>query len=93
MRFHIEEDAQTAVDSLNDRYYAGRPLYSELSPVTDFKESCCRQYDMGECNRGGFCNFMHLKKVTPSLKKELLMGQRASLDELMGGESKRSRRD
>lgn len=37
---------------------AGRPLFAELSPVTDFREACCRQNDMGECNRGGFCNFM-----------------------------------
>lgn len=36
----------------------GRPLFAELSPVTDFREACCRQNDMGECNRGGFCNFM-----------------------------------
>ena len=31
----------------------GRPLYAELSPVTDFKEACCRQNEMGECTRGG----------------------------------------
>jgi splicing factor U2AF subunit len=57
-RFAKEEDAQKAIDSLNTRFYAAKPLHAELSPVTDFKESCCRQYDMGECNRGGFCNFM-----------------------------------
>ncbi|KAI8911505.1 hypothetical protein EDD86DRAFT_245787 [Gorgonomyces haynaldii] len=58
---------------------AGRPLYAELSPVTDFGEACCRQYENGECNRGGFCNFMHLKEVTPALKKELFQAQTASL--------------
>lgn len=36
---------------------AGRPLYAELSPVTDFREACCKQNDMGSCDRGGFCNF------------------------------------
>ena len=36
----------------------------EYSPVTDFREARCRQFDMGECGRGGFCNFMHLKKVS-----------------------------
>src|SRR5262249_38324611 len=35
---------------------SGRPLYAELSPVTDFREACCRQNENGECNRGGFCN-------------------------------------
>ena len=57
-RYEWEDEAQLAVDSLNNRWYSGRPLFSELSPVTDFREACCRQNDMGECNRGGFCNFM-----------------------------------
>lgn len=37
-RFGMEEEAGKAVDELNKRFYAGRPLYAELSPVTDFKE-------------------------------------------------------
>ena len=36
----------------------GRPIWAELSPVTDFSEACCRQFELSECNRGGFCNFM-----------------------------------
>ena len=58
VRFKYEEDAQKAVEGLNDRFYDGRPLWAELSPVTDFGEACCRQYEQSECNRGGFCNFM-----------------------------------
>ena len=54
----------------------GRPLYAELSPVTDFREACCRQNENGECNRGGFCNFMHLRLPTPDLAKQLKHGQR-----------------
>lgn len=46
---------------------AGRPLAAELSPVTDFREACCRQNDQGECNRGGFCNFMHLRQPSKGL--------------------------
>jgi len=38
VRFAYEEDAGKAVDDLNNRFYAGRPLYTELSPVTDFGE-------------------------------------------------------
>lgn len=55
----------------------GRPLYAELSPVTDFREACCRQNENGECNRGGFCNFMHLRLPTSDLAKALKHGQRA----------------
>ncbi|KAJ3322386.1 Splicing factor U2AF 26 kDa subunit [Boothiomyces sp. JEL0866] len=74
-----EEDAGKACDSLNSRFYAGRPLYAELSPVTDFNEACCRQYENAECTRGGFCNFMHLKQVTKDLKRELFQAQKLSI--------------
>jgi len=75
-RYEMETEAQAAVDSLNNRWYAGRPLYSELSPVTDFREACCRQNENGECNRGGFCNFMHLRLASKALIAELKAGQR-----------------
>lgn len=70
-RYEWEEEAQRAVDSLNDQWYAGRPLFAELSPVTDFREACCRQNETNECNRGGFCNFMHLRYASPSLVRQL----------------------
>ena len=107
VRFRYEEDAQKAVDGLNNRFYAGRPgafssraasplwhapraesalgerrpaerrinagrpLFAELSPVSDFREACCRQYEKNECTRGGFCNFMHLKVLGKRIKHEL----------------------
>jgi len=81
VRYSMEEEAAVAVDELNKRFYAGRPLYAELSPVTDFKESCCRQHDHGECNRGGFCNFMHLRHPNKELLSELFASQDAFLRE------------
>lgn len=47
LQFRFEEDADKAVQSLNNRWFNGQPIHAELSPVTDFKEACCRQYDMG----------------------------------------------
>lgn len=41
----------------------GRPIIVDFSPVTDFREATCRQYEENTCNRGGYCNFMHLKKI------------------------------
>ena len=35
------------MSDLNNRWFGGRPVYAELSPVTDFREACCRQYEMG----------------------------------------------
>jgi splicing factor U2AF subunit len=75
-RYEWEDEAQSAVEALNERWYSGRPLFVELSPVTDFREACCRQNDMGECNRGGFCNFMHLREPPTEMVKELHQQQR-----------------
>ena len=75
-RYEWEDEAQACVDAMNERWYSGRPLYAELSPVTDFREACCRQNDMGECNRGGFCNFMHLREPPTEMIKELHAQQR-----------------
>ncbi|OAF68183.1 U2 snRNP auxiliary factor small subunit [Intoshia linei] len=67
VKYVTEEGAEKAVTTLNDRWFNGRALNCELSPVTDFREACCRQYDAGECTRGGFCNFMHIKPVSPNI--------------------------
>merc|ERR1711953_673031 len=71
IKFRREEDAEKAVKELNNRWFGGRPIYAELSPVTDFREACCRQYEMGECTRSGFCNFMHLKPISRDLRRDL----------------------
>ncbi len=71
VKFRYEEDSERAETELNNRWFNGKPIYAELSPVTDFHEACCRQYQMGECPRGGFCNFMHLKPISNSLRRKL----------------------
>ena len=48
-----EEDAEKAQDALNERWFGADSLNAELSPVTNFREACCRDYEMGECTRGG----------------------------------------
>lgn len=71
VKFKKEEDAEKATNDLNNRWFGGRPVYAELTPVTDFREACCRQYETGECTRSGFCNFMHLKPISRKLRHEL----------------------
>jgi len=71
VKFKREEDAEKAANDLNNRWFGGRPVYAELTPVTDFREACCRQYETGECTRSGFCNFMHLKPISRKLRHEL----------------------
>lgn len=57
--------------SAQGRFYMGRPILVEFSPVTDFREATCRQYEENTCTRGGYCNFMHLRPISRDLRKQL----------------------
>eukprot|EP01060_Flectonema_neradi_P004917 TRINITY_DN1324_c1_g1_i2.p2 TRINITY_DN1324_c1_g1~~TRINITY_DN1324_c1_g1_i2.p2 ORF type:complete len:182 (+),score=32.58 TRINITY_DN1324_c1_g1_i2:441-986(+) len=76
VKFATEEDAENAHKNLTGRFYGGRMLMPEYVPVTDFHESSCRQYEENECERGGLCNFMHLKGVSKKLLRDLFSEQK-----------------
>lgn len=59
------------LDQLNNFFFSGRPILAEFSPVTDFREATCRQFEENTCARGGYCNFMHLKPIGRDLRKRL----------------------
>ena len=42
VKYTDEEMASEALDNLNGRYYDGRLMAEEYSPVTDFREAQCR---------------------------------------------------
>jgi splicing factor U2AF subunit len=63
VKYYDEEEAKACQKALNGRFYAGRPLTAEFSPVTDFREARCCQFDKENCGRGGYCNFLHIKKI------------------------------
>ncbi|KAK1309640.1 Splicing factor U2af small subunit B [Acorus calamus] len=71
VQFREEEHAAQALQNLSGRFYAGRPIIVDFSPVTDFREATCRQYEENTCGRGGYCNFMHLKKINRELRRQL----------------------
>jgi len=62
-KFSDEEEAADALNVMNGRYYDGRKMEVEFSPVSDFREARCRDFDEDTCSRGGFCNFMHIKPL------------------------------
>ncbi|CAA0830396.1 Splicing factor U2af small subunit B [Striga hermonthica] len=80
IQFREEDQAQTALQSLMGRIYDGRPIIADFSPVTDFREATCRQYEENVCNRGGYCNFMHLKKIGRELRQQLFRKRRSRHD-------------
>ena len=50
-RIIFHSQAEACLQALLGRYYDGRPLVCEYSPVTDFSEARCRQYhDDGRLN-------------------------------------------
>lgn len=71
VKFRDEDAAARAYQGLNGRFYAGRQIMVEFSPVTDFREATCRQYEENTCGRGGYCNFMHLRPIGKDLRKRL----------------------
>ena len=72
VKFHNEEDAENCKKNISGRSYMNRLVMPEFSPVTDFREGRCRQFDTNTCRRGGFCNFMHMKYVAKELHKEVM---------------------
>eukprot|EP00579_Thalassiosira_antarctica_P005942 CAMPEP_0201902352 /NCGR_PEP_ID=MMETSP0902-20130614/54911_1 /ASSEMBLY_ACC=CAM_ASM_000551 /TAXON_ID=420261 /ORGANISM="Thalassiosira antarctica, Strain CCMP982" /LENGTH=278 /DNA_ID=CAMNT_0048436351 /DNA_START=92 /DNA_END=926 /DNA_ORIENTATION=- len=70
-KFSEEEEAADALNVMNGRYYNGRKMEVEFSPVTDFREARCRDFDEDTCRRGGFCNFMHIKPVPICLIRDM----------------------
>jgi splicing factor U2AF subunit len=71
VKFHTEVEAKMCLEDLNGKFYSGRVIYGEYCPVTDFGEAKCRQFKEGNCDRGGYCNFMHLKHVPKPFRKAM----------------------
>mmetsp|Transcript_31534 Transcript_31534/g.36786 ORF Transcript_31534/g.36786 Transcript_31534/m.36786 type:complete len:295 (+) Transcript_31534:68-952(+) len=95
-KFSDEEEASDALNIMNGRYYNGKKLEVEFSPVTDFREARCRDFDEEVCSRGGFCNFMHAKPVPPCLIKDLekdCEDERRRLEEEQEEERRREKRE
>jgi splicing factor U2AF subunit len=79
VKYVAEEDAAECLKALHGRWYNGAQIQAEYSPVTEFREARCRQFDETGCNRGPWCNFMHMKGTPRDLKDELMYTQPAVL--------------
>ncbi|GMM29572.1 hypothetical protein DAMA08_023170 [Martiniozyma asiatica (nom. inval.)] len=68
VKFATEEAAQKCYSECNTRWYDGRPLFCEFSPVVEFDRASCKDFMLsGSCERGHLCNFWHLKMPSKSL--------------------------
>ncbi|GMG48794.1 unnamed protein product [Ambrosiozyma monospora] len=74
--FHEDRAAAKCYKECNDRWFDERPCFVELSPVRNIGDATCRSYESGHCDRGGLCNFMHIRKPTHFLERKLFQSQR-----------------
>ena len=71
VRFRTEEECADALKAVQGRWYRGRRVEGEFSPVTDFSEAVCGMFRGGFCERGEFCNFIHARPLTRELRRRL----------------------
>ncbi|XP_064814158.1 U2 small nuclear ribonucleoprotein auxiliary factor 35 kDa subunit-related protein 2-like isoform X2 [Oncorhynchus masou masou] len=59
-QFDTEEQCREAFMMFNGRWYAGKQLQCEFSPVTRWKTAICGLFDRQKCPKGKHCNFLHV---------------------------------
>lgn len=72
VKYFTEDGAEAALQGLSGRFYGDKMIHIEYTPVTDFKHASCRAFQEARCDRGGYCNFMHVKHVPRSTKRKLV---------------------
>ena len=70
-KFYDEASASKAFNELEGKYYHSNLVDEEYCPIINVKDCKCRKYEDGLCQRGAFCNFLHIKEVNKSLVKSL----------------------
>ena len=70
-RFNDEAGASKAFNALAGKYYNSKLVEEEYCPITKISWCKCKFNDDGLCQRGAFCNYLHLKPVSEKLLKNL----------------------
>lgn len=83
-KYFREEAAERALRGLAGRFYGGRLILPEFSPVNDFREARCRAFHEGRCARGGLCNFMHVKHTPRAIKRRVVRDMYVEHPEFIG---------
>merc|ERR1719188_2154697 len=72
VKYYHEEDAERALMKLTGRFYSGKLIQAEHTTVSDFREARCRAFHETRCNRGAYCNFMHIKHIPRAIKRRVV---------------------
>eukprot|EP00795_Rhopilema_esculentum_P016677 gene16677-8119_t len=60
IQYKSENDALNAYAKFNGRWYAGKQLSLQFSPVNKWKSAICGTFARNRCPRGKNCNFLHV---------------------------------
>lgn len=60
VQYTSEEEATRALMMLNGRWYAGRQVTCEFTPVDRWKSAICGLFFRNACPKGKNCNFLHV---------------------------------
>merc|ERR1712176_82229 len=91
VKYYHEEDAERALMKLTGRFYSGKLIQAEYTTVSDFREARCRAFHETRCNRGAYCNFMHIKHIPRAIKRRVVREMYDDHPEYLG--QTRSRRE
>merc|ERR1712087_331613 len=72
VKYYHEEDAERALGKLTGRFYSGKLIQAEYTTVSDFREARCRAFHETRCNRGAYCNFLHIKHIPRAIKRRVV---------------------
>ena len=81
VRYENLEDAVSAYSNLRCRYYAGRPIDAQYSPVEVFSGAVCRQLSLGKCQHGENCNFIHPKYPSDDVLEHCVLTKHAPMED------------
>mmetsp|Transcript_102056 Transcript_102056/g.197589 ORF Transcript_102056/g.197589 Transcript_102056/m.197589 type:complete len:280 (+) Transcript_102056:77-916(+) len=91
VKYYHEEDAERALMKLTGRFYSGKLIQAEYTTVSDFREARCRAFHETRCNRGAYCNFMHIKHIPRAIKRRVVREMYDDHPEYLG--QSRAKRD
>merc|ERR1711924_286055 len=92
VKYYYEKDAERALGKLTGRFYSGKLIQAEYTTVSDFREARCRAFHETRCNRGAYCNFMHIKHIPRAIKRRVVREMYDDPPEYLG-QTKGSKKD
>jgi splicing factor U2AF subunit len=98
VKYYHEEDAERALGKLTGRFYSGKLIQAEYTTVSDFREARCRAFHETRCNRGAYCNFLHIKHIPKAIKRRVVREMYDEHPEYLGqtsrsGKSKKDKKE